>query len=180
MSGPSSPSDSVLQILWHENGQTWSSSAVVVADGRKLITCGHCVGPAGSTVSVQTLSGPINATVLVNRPEPNDLAVLEAPSIVGVPLAICREALEMGDAVDCIGFPLGATTAATITGRVADVKQLGALPSIQIEATIDRGMSGGGVFDEAGRFVGVLKSGEPLTAFAILGDFVAANLRDFL
>ena len=178
---PTVPRDSVLKISWIDgNGRCWHGSAVIVGEGRKLVTCGHCVGSRGSKVSVQVGSAPVNATVLVNKPEPNDLAVIEAPSIVGPALAIVRQAPKKDDEVYCIGFPSKATSAAKVSARIINVRRIGPVPSLQIDSPLEQGMSGGGLFDSADGLVGILKSTEPSTAYAIEGDFVAATLRHYL
>jgi len=94
-----------------------------------------------------------------------------------VPLG-SSDSLNLGDKVVVIGSPEGLSN--TVTEGILSARRGGDQPALQVSAAISPGSSGGAVFDDAGRVVGVVQSqweeGENLN-FAIPVEVVNMLLK---
>ena len=128
-----------------------------------VVTNQHVVDGA-SSVSVRFWDGTAHQAEVVGTDPSTDLAVLkvDAPESLLEPLALGdSSALDVGDAVAAIGSPFGLEGTLT-TGVVSALHRQMTAPnnftitdSVQTDAAINHGNSGGPLLDARGRVVGV-------------------------
>lgn len=145
-----------------EEQQAQGSGFVYDTDGT-IITNQHVVDRS-STLSVRFWNGTTHQAELVGTDPSTDLAVLkvDAPESLLAPLALGdSSALDIGDAVAAIGSPFGLEGTLT-TGVVSALHRQMTAPNdftitdtIQTDAAINHGNSGGPLLDTRGRVVGV-------------------------
>jgi serine protease Do len=112
--------------------------------------------PKGSAARVLTSTGYENT----------DIAILQVngTNIPTVPLADTATNLSAGDDIVALGFPgtsrdaleTGVTTPNKVFGRVSNIRPQGTSNLIEVDANIQKGMSGGPVLDDSGRVVGLV------------------------
>jgi putative serine protease PepD len=146
----------------NQEAQAQGSGFVIDSDGH-IVTNDHVVENADS-VSVQFWNGnTYNASVVGTDPS-TDLAVIkvDAPSSVLHPVSLGdSSSLQVGDPVVAIGSPFGLEE--TVTSGIVSAlhRQIEALnqftinDTIQTDAAINHGNSGGPLFNAAGQVVGV-------------------------
>jgi putative serine protease PepD len=142
--------------------QAQGSGWVYDADGH-VITNQHVVDNA-SSIKIRFASGKSYNATLVGSDASTDLAVLkvEAPASVLKPLTLGDSSqLQVGDGVVAIGSPFGLEETVT-TGIVSALHREMTSPnnftianSIQTDAAINHGNSGGPLFNMHGRVIGV-------------------------
>jgi putative serine protease PepD len=128
-----------------------------------IITNQHVVDGA-ATISVKFWNGATYKATLVGTDPSTDLAVLkvDAPSSLLSPLTLGdSSAVQVGDGVVAIGSPFGLELTVT-SGIVSALHREMTAPnrftitdSIQTDAAINHGNSGGPLIDSAGRVIGV-------------------------
>lgn len=164
-SAPADLGASVFKLSARDGtGRVKFGSAVLIAPGELLTTC-HVARDAGS---IQVHRGDARLTA---KPEfmdiEHDLCVLSAPDLLeSVPVEVAMPGdLKVGDEVLAVGYPRGGKIAFS-KGRLKALHRYGAVRVLQVSAPFDYGQSGGALFDNAGRLVGI-------TAFKTLsgGDF---------
>ncbi|HUF02043.1 MAG TPA: trypsin-like peptidase domain-containing protein [Gaiellaceae bacterium] len=138
------------------------SGFVVDRDGH-IVTNHHVVSGAGS-VTVTLWNGSTHRAELVGEDPSTDLAVvrIDAPPSVLVPLELGDSSeVEIGDSVVAIGSPFGLDGTVT-SGIVSALHRQMRAPndftitdSIQTDAAINHGNSGGPLLDDRGRVIGV-------------------------
>jgi putative serine protease PepD len=143
-------------------GNGLGSGFVYDAEGH-VVTNQHVVGDGGS-IKVTFWNGKSYPAELVGSDPSTDLAVLkvDAPASILAPLALTdSDALEVGEAVVAIGSPLGYEETVT-SGIVSALHRQMEAPngftindSIQTDAAINHGNSGGPLLDLSGKVVGV-------------------------
>ena len=133
------------------------------------------------------------AATLMGGDKKSDLAVLRI-EIVGhegisadtvTKAQICGDDLQIGDEIFLLGNPVGTHPGSYSAGSVSrafvevSVEEIGTMKLMQTDAAANHGNSGGGVYNFAGQFVGVLNSGlnldsdgEPVQG---LGFFIPVN-----
>ena len=98
--------------------------------------------------------------VIVARDPSNDLALLEAPVRLPVPIALDDRGIRPGDSVVAVGFPLPgvlASEASVTTGTVSALAGIGNdTRLLQVTVPVQPGNSGGPLLDLQGRVVGVV------------------------
>jgi S1-C subfamily serine protease len=176
------------------SGQRAQGSGFVYdADGH-VVTNQHVVGEAES-ISVRFASGATHSAKLVGSDASTDIAVIkvDAPRSVFKPIALgSSSALAVGDAVVAIGSPFGLEGTIT-SGIVSALHRQMTAPngfsindSIQTDAPINHGNSGGPLLDARGRVVGVnaqIRSdsgGNEGVGFAIPSDTVRSIVTQLL
>jgi S1-C subfamily serine protease len=139
------------------------SGIIISADGQ-VMTAAHIVN-AMDEITVETLGGaPVRARVLSSEPAA-DLALLKLdgvpPSWAPAPMAD-TDSVMVGDQVMVIGAPYGLSHSLSvgwISARWAPNTVYGAMPLaefFQTTATINRGNSGGPMFNMTGEVVGIV------------------------
>jgi putative serine protease PepD len=158
-----SVSPSVVEITTTaRNGGGLGSGVVLSTDGL-IITNNHVVEGATS-ISVNFSDGQSATARVVETKPNNDLAVIKVDGISGLKAAKIgkSDALRPGDEIIAIGNPLGLDNTVT-TGVVSALdRQLdggrgeASLDGlIQIDAAVNSGNSGGGLFNANGELVGI-------------------------
>lgn len=144
-------------------GSTGLGSGVLISDDGKLLTAAHVIQTADK-VTVEFIDG-LQVTARVVSSEPNaDVALLQLESVpAGVEPARLGDSdkVEVGDEVFVVGAPYGLShtlSAGHISGRFAPDYGLGVRPGyeyLQTDAAINRGNSGGPIFDMKGEVIGI-------------------------
>jgi serine protease Do len=141
-------------------GQSLGSGFVISADGY-VVTNNHVVTPEGQgeiqSISVTLSDGTEYAAKLVGRDAQSDLAVLKIDAGKNLPFVKFgnSEAARVGDWVIAIGNPFG--LGGTVTSGIVSAvhRSSGASRYIQTDASINRGNSGGPLFDMKGNVIGI-------------------------
>ncbi|RFP77838.1 serine protease [Hydrogenophaga borbori] len=133
-------------------------SAVVVGPGRLITNC-HVLRQAKSlAVSRENVS---YGATLEHPDTERDLCQLKVANFTAPPAAMAPpDALLTGARVYAIGSPRGLET--TISdGLLSGIRRgaSGAIEALQISVPISPGSSGGGLFDEQGRLIGITTAG---------------------
>ena len=150
----------------------------LVAPGQ-VVTAAHVV--KGMT-AVTLVAGARSTSAQVTGVAPDtDLAVVDVdPDWLDVPpLSLRGEQVEPGADVYAIGHALGDPTASVTRGIVGSVRDEFGVTTIQTDAAINPGVSGGPLLDDAGRVVGVIVS-KTLGGDGIGQAVEAAEVRDFI
>lgn len=144
-------SDAVLKVHAHySNGSVAQGSAVIIGP-EKLVTNCHVIYGAGRIEVVQ--GEHVRAATLQAEYLNRDLCYLHAPAVTG-PSPRNRAEVAIGQRIFAVGFPFGG--ALTITeGRVIALHHYDGAKVIQGSAPFEPGSSGGALFDESGRLVGI-------------------------
>ena len=146
-----------------------SASGVVVAEGGYVLTNYHVVEDA-TRVEITSGENTYAATV-VAYDEDLDLAVVLAPDLDLAPVTLGdSDTLQVGDWAICIGNPLSDVFTGTVTAGIVSAlnrsinstsyDQYGRKETItnymiQIDAAINNGNSGGGMFSVTGELMGI-------------------------
>jgi len=160
-----------------QNGQlstTTQGSAVAVSD-RTLLTNCHVIGDS-SQVLLHS-NGQFDLAAVASRDIDADRCTLISAKTLGTKVDIRPYAdINVGEKVFAIGAPKGAVLGLGLSfadGIVSAKRSLGLRNLIQTTAPISPGSSGGGLFDSAGRLVGIttftVEGGQNLN-FAIAAD----------
>ena len=124
-----------------------------------IVTSDHVVADAAE-VTVTLHDGTRHEARVVGRDARTDLAVLEIDSDGSSPWLSFGddESARVGDWVVAIGNPFGfggTVTAGILSARGRDIRAGGYGDFLQVDAPINRGSSGGPLFDTRGRVIGV-------------------------
>jgi hypothetical protein len=147
---------SVVMIVGsdREAKETIQGSGFVVAQNR-IVTNHHVAADMAAAVAVFS-DGTTSAILSVALDNPAaDLVVLQAETNKVVPLRLGDEStLQQGDPVLAIGAPKGLQLSLT-NGIVSSFRSIDGQFLIQTTAAISHGSSGGPLFDDQGRVVGI-------------------------
>jgi hypothetical protein len=148
---PTDPLHSVVQVRVSQGLSARQGSGVVVAPGR-VVTNAHVIGEGGS-VAVLDLGVAFPARIVASDPG-RDLCLLEVPGFARPPVrSLPPEQRRTGIRVRAIGYPGHALSISR--GTLTGVWQSAQGPLLQTDAPIAPGSSGGGLFNEQGRFLGL-------------------------
>ena len=147
-----SPSVVTVQVLDAAGRAEGHGSGVVVARGQVATNC-HVVERAQALrVAGQRQALPAHWT---RRLPGLDLCLLDVPGLAAAPVTLRPSAsLAVGEPVHAVGNPLGFGLAVS-SGLVAVLQPRTPYPVLVTTAPASPGSSGGGLFDEQGRLVGV-------------------------
>lgn len=148
-------------------------SGVVIAPG-KVITNFHVVNHA-PVLKVEYQGGRYDARLLYADQE-RDLAQLEVPDLSAPAIEqVSYHDISTGDQAFTVGAPQGLDLTLS-QGLISSIRKKGDHILIQTSAAISKGSSGGGLFDEQGRLVGIttmmVATGQNLN-FAVPSDWIA-------
>ena len=174
--------DSVTPSTVAVHTATGSGTGFVV-EGGGVLTAAHVVGGERSVVIALPAGERIGATV-TRIAAAEDLALLEPDEpLTAAPLRLRHATMQVGETVLALGYPLGMETASLSRGVVSALRDIDGVPSLQTDAAINEGLSGGPLLDEQGRVVGVIvsKMGEAegigmAVAADVAGRFIAGDL----
>jgi tetratricopeptide (TPR) repeat protein len=135
------------------SGQRTSLGSGVVTGPRQVATSCHVLqGPA----SIHVRAGDKGAEATVSEPDPErDLCLLATPDLLVRPVRIVDvNALKVGQRVYAIGTPKGLERTLS-EGLISSLRPRARSFVIQTSAAMSPGSSGGGLFDDEGRLVGI-------------------------
>lgn len=146
-----------------------SGSGIIISDDGYILTNAHVVDEMSSYTVQVTTTDPVEGTgvtekynaKLVGSDTDTDLAVLKIDA-TGLQAAVLGDSdeLHLGDDIVVIGNPLGLETSVSkgiISGLNRQISSNErSLSSIQTDAAINSGNSGGAMFDMYGKVVGVV------------------------
>ncbi|KAA0582080.1 DegQ family serine endoprotease [Azospirillum sp. B21] len=134
-------------------------SGFIIDPSGLIVTNSHVVADAAE-ISVTLHNGTRLPAKLVGSDAPTDLALLKVES--DKPLAAAHwgdsETVEVGDWVVAIGNPFGlggSVTAGILSARARDIQQGPYDEYLQTDAAINRGNSGGPLYDAGGAVIGI-------------------------
>lgn len=142
--------------------QITGGSGVVIDGGRKVVTNRHVV-EQGKDFAVRNGLGDVSKARVVFKSDTDDLAVLELDTPFPKDRAIQNESFQRakpGSSTVVMGYPLwyvlGSSTPSLSNGVVAKSTGINEDPStFQLTAKINKGNSGGPVFDMYGNLIGI-------------------------
>ncbi len=151
-SGEEFPKTTVARVqAYHANGTVTLGSAVLLG-GERLVTNCHVTHAAKSIQIVH--DGQNFGAEVASQDSNHDLCTLRARGIMGTP-AVATTRITVGQTVFAAGFPGGNRFAVT-AGRIIALHDYDGANVIQVSSPFDSGASGGGLFDEDGRLIGVI------------------------
>ena len=131
-----------------------------IVDASGLIVTSHHVVRGADSVTVTLLDGRKLEAEVVGVDPKTDLALIDVDSDESLPVVEFGDSdrTRVGDWVVAVGNPFGlggTVTAGIVSGRGRDIGSGPYDHFLQIDAPINRGNSGGPLFDRGGRVVGV-------------------------
>ncbi len=134
-----------------------ASGFVIGADGL-ILTSAHAVSNIDEATVRLADQRQFNATV-VGLDKRSDVAVIKIET-AGLPVAVIGDPsqLKVGDWVAAIGAPFGlerSVTAGIVSAKARFLSQAGGMPFIQTDVALNRGSSGGPLFNLRGEVVGI-------------------------
>jgi S1-C subfamily serine protease len=157
--------NSVCQLKVDGNGRSITGTGFIIKPEGHLVTCHHVSKPGFPIrrITAQFIDGTeLGVRQVLWEDEATDLAVLELDHAPPEQLQLGASAdLRPGDEIMFLGYPLGTRTLSATRGFVsAKGTNLAArrpTELIQVDATVQRGNSGGPVFSvETGLVIGVI------------------------
>lgn len=138
--------------------QSLGSGFIISADGY-VVTNNHVIAEADEVTVTMTDGEEFEATI-IGRDQAGDLAVLKIETERDLPFVTFgdSDAIRVGEWVMTIGNPFGlggSVTAGIISARHRDINAGVADDFIQTDASINRGNSGGPLFNMDGEVIGV-------------------------
>jgi len=134
-------------------------SGFIVSEDGYVVTNNHVIERA-EEIDVVLQDGTRYSAVVQGRDPKTDLALLKVEADEDLPYVVLgsSEAAEVGDWVLAVGNPFGlggTVTAGIISARGRDIQAGPFDDFLQIDAPINRGNSGGPLFDASGRVIGI-------------------------
>ena len=168
-----SPSVVVVDIFDAKGKSIGQGSGVVIGAGQVITNC-H-VTQEGKSLQVRQSGKIFKATLQYADPD-RDLCQLSVPDLQAPPVALgTAKKLRVGQRVYAIGAPKGLELTLS-EGLISSLRPYEGSQYIQTSAAISPGSSGGGLFDEQGRLVGITSfqfiEGQNLN-FALPVDWIA-------
>jgi serine protease Do len=136
---------------YHPNGTVTLGSAVLLG-GERLVTNCHVISAAQSTQIIY--SGRSWQAEVEAQDSIHDVCTLRAAGITGT-AAVTTAGITVGQPVFAAGFSGGNQVTVT-SGRIVALHDYDGANVIQVSSPFDFGASGGGLFDEDGRLIGIL------------------------
>lgn len=163
---PEKPSDDISKSLnkfpFPSGTAVTGGSGVVIDGGRKVITNRHVI-ENGKDFAVKNGLGHSSKAKVIHISKTDDLAILELDHPFGSEYSIAQEGFQKakaGSDVVVMGYPLwyvlGTSTPSIANGVVAKGTGVNEDPTnFQLTAKINKGNSGGPVFDMYGNLIGI-------------------------
>lgn len=174
------PSAAVVRVqVVRVDGASSVGSGVVVGAERVVTSCHVTRGAKQVLVVRNEKSWPVRA--LAAQPQ-RDLCLLDTPGLAMAPATLAHASdLHAGDTVAAIGFSLGLGLQIT-EGAITAMHRFDGSHVFQTSTAFTSGASGGGLFDDKGRLVGVLTFRLPARGpfyFAVPSDWIDAAAPTF-
>ena len=156
--------NSIVRILSIEiNGANQvlksSGSGVLFGDGRRALTCNHCIVPNTTIVALHSgqAAGQIGTVVFsdVNL----DIAILEFPASIGPGATIkSSDGIGIGQEAFVAGFHMSSNTITALSAHVSGFEIINGINYIKIDSSINHGNSGGPLFNSNGEVIGIVNA----------------------
>ena len=168
------PSVFVVEGLGPDQSVLRQGSGVATAD-EGVVTNRHVV--AGATILRVRQAARTWVATVAGRDSTHDLVRLRVPGLTAPPLPLRLSTdLRIGERVYAVGAPQGLELSLS-EGLISGLRLFQGLRVIQTTAAISAGSSGGGLFDDRGRLIGITtfysNDGQNLN-FAIPGEGIVA------
>ncbi len=151
-------------------------SGVVVAPGL-VATNAHVIGEPGSSLRATVSAGTGRWTVTGLQVDPEqDLCLLRVPGLLLPPVPVCPDPPSVGATIFAAGFPGGHGPKVSF-GRIRAVWHYRTRLLLQVDVETHPGSSGGGLFDQQGRLIGLTtftEGGSPRMTFALDAESIKA------
>ncbi len=147
-----SPSVVVVDIFDAKGKSIGQGSGAVIGAGQVITNC-H-VAQKGKSLKVRQSGKTFKATLQYADPD-RDLCQLSVPDLKAPPVALgTAKKLRVGQRVYAIGAPQGLELTLS-EGLISSLRPYEGSQYIQTSAAISPGSSGGGLFDDQGRLIGI-------------------------
>ena len=151
-----------VQQGFYQYEASGAGSGFIISEDGYIVTNYHVIDGANS-IKVTLNNGESYDATLIGGEELNDVAVLKVNGVTGLKPVVLgdSDSLVVGETVSTIGNALGAysfsQTSGTVsaTGRSVTMSDGSVMNMIQTDCTINNGNSGGPLFDQYGRVVGI-------------------------
>lgn len=168
-----SPSVVVVDIFDAKGKSIGLGSGVVIGSGQVITNC-H-VAQKGKSLQVRQSGKTFKASLQYADPD-RDLCQLSVPDLQATPVTLgTAKKLMVGQRVYAIGAPAGLELTLS-EGLISSLHKYEGSQYIQTSAAISPGSSGGGLFDDQGRLIGIttfyLAAGQNLN-FALPVDWIS-------
>lgn len=154
---------SVLITVTTSSG-TGSGSGVIYTKDGYIITNYHVVGDDAQSVTVTLFSGEELPATYIYGDESLDISVIKIEKDDCTHVEICNDGLKYGEQIIVIGNALGngfTLTSGYVSAPEREVTFSGTYETmtlVQIDAAVNNGNSGGGLFNTAGQLVGIVNA----------------------
>ena len=151
-----------VQQGFYQYEASGAGSGFIISEDGYIVTNYHVIDGA-SSIKVTLNNGESYDATLIGGEELNDVAVLKVNGVTGLKPVVLgdSDSLVVGETVSTIGNALGSysfsQTSGTVsaTGRSVTMSDGTVMNMIQTDCTINNGNSGGPLFDQYGRVVGI-------------------------
>lgn len=136
-----------------------SGSGVLIGDGRKILTCSHCI--IANTQTVAVLSGQNNGQIVTSvfNDAGADIAVLQAQNSIGAGVTLGNsDLLRIGHEAFVAGYPSTGITITALFAHIAGFETYNGSQLLKIDSSVNHGNSGGPLFNSNGELVGIVNS----------------------
>lgn len=143
---------------------TSSGSGVIYTKDGYIITNYHVVGDDAQSVTVTLFSGEELPATYIYGDESLDISVIKIEKDDCTHVEICNDGLKYGEQIIVIGNALGngfTLTSGYVSAPEREVTFSGTYETmtlVQIDAAVNNGNSGGGLFNTAGQLVGIVNA----------------------
>lgn len=152
----------VVQQGWQQYTGTSSGSGFILSEDGYIVTNYHVIDGANA-IKVTLNNGQEYDATLIGGEETNDVAVLKIKDVSGLKPVVLGDSdtLVVGQQVSTIGNALGTLSFSQTSGNVSGVGRSVTMSDgtiinmIQTDCVINSGNSGGPLFDQYGRVVGI-------------------------
>lgn len=153
---------------------TGAGSGVIISDNGYIVTNHHVIDGANK-ITVRTKEGKEYAAKLIGSDQKTDLAVLkiEATDLTAAVLGT-SSSLSVGDEAIAIGNPLGELGGTVTRGIISALDREitidgQSMTLLQTDTAINKGNSGGGLFNNSGKLIGIVNAKSSGTSVEGLG-----------
>lgn len=154
---------SVLITVTTSTGSGSGSGVIYTTDGY-ILTNYHVVGSDATSITVTMFDGTEYDAVFVYGDESLDVSVIKIDKNDCTAVEICEDPLDYGEQIIVIGNSLGngfTLTSGYVSAPEREVtfsSTYETMTLIQIDAAVNNGNSGGGLFNTAGQLVGIVNA----------------------
>lgn len=158
-----------------------AGSGVIIQSEGIIVTNHHVISGANEVVAILS-DGTQKEAQVIGSDQKSDLAVLRIEAS-GLPYAVfgSSSSLQVGQQVLAIGNPLGTLGGSASEGIISAKERTIEVEGIRMEllqttAAINKGNSGGGLFDMSGRLIGIVNAKSSGTGIEGIGFAIPSDL----